>query len=98
MAQVIRFDYAVNRLRRTGCAPKSAYTLELIRVLNSRTASKAKSVGSHGRDRIQVSAPRHTGPILTRQDLINSGFVIREPKTSRVTRQDLNDAFPEWKD
>lgn len=80
MATIIRFDYARNRLRRTGCAPKSAYTLELIRVLNLRTAPKPKAVGSHGSDRIHVTAPKSTKPVLTRQDLIDSGFVIREPK------------------
>lgn len=82
MAQVIRFDYARNRLRRTGCAPKSAYTLELIRVLNQRTDYR-NAIPKNRRNMTNYNITKGIVPspkVLTRKDLVDAGFVIKEPK------------------
>ena len=42
MGQVISFEHAANRLRRTGCQVKSAWTMKLINRLNNRNYFKAK--------------------------------------------------------
>lgn len=82
MGIVIRFDHAINRLRRTGCAPKSAYTVELIRVLNLRTGKKkiVSDNGSSDLDEMSDLYKQGNMRTLTKQDLINAGFVIRDPK------------------
>ena len=40
MSNVIKFEHAINRLRRAGCRPKSAWTMQLIRQMERRNAGE----------------------------------------------------------